>query len=173
MSVNVRKGNTSALRDALVARINANANRCEGYSTIANGTTAGKLKTTTTVSFRVDGVLYTKAATDDLWNLAGETDTTGAQYRAYWLYIGADGTASIEAGSNAASATLARQALPVPSATKSVFGVYTAGLSTNFDAVGGLSGQGTITHGIPSDACVLATASGQAGYASRIALTNN
>lgn len=172
MSVNVRKSNAAALRDAVNARINALANRCEGYSTIANGTTAGKLKTTTTVDFRVDGVLYTKAATDDLWNLAAETDTTGAQYRAYWLYIDAAGTATIEAGANAASATLARQALPVPSATKSVFGVYTAGLSTDFNAGGGLSGQGTITHGIPSDACVLAGNGGQAGYASRIALTN-
>lgn len=170
MSVNVRKTNAAALRDALVARINANANRCEGYATIANGTTAGKLKTTSTVSHRVDGVLYTKAATDDLWNLSGETSTTGAQYRAYWLYIGADGTASIEAGSNAASATLARQSLPAPSATKSVFGVFTAGLSTNF--ANALSSQGTITHGIPSDACVLAGNGGQAGYASRIVLTN-
>ena len=172
MSVNVRKSNAAALRDAINARLLAEANACNSYTAIANGTTAGRLKTTIAASYKVDGALYTKGATDDLWNLSAETDTTGAQYRAYWLYIDASGTASIEAGSNAASATLARQALPVPSATKSVFGVYTAGLSTNFDAAGGLSGQGTITHGIPTDACVLGTASGQAGYASRIVLTN-
>lgn len=170
MSVNVRKSNAAALRDAINARINAHANACHSYSTIANGTTNGKLKTTIAASYQIDGVLYTKAGTDDLWDLSAQTATTGAQFRAFWLYVDASGTATIEAGANAASATLARQALPVPSASKCVFGVFTAGLSTNFSNA--LSSQGTITHGIPSDACVLAGNGGQAGYASRIVLTN-
>ena len=116
------------------------------------------------MSFKVDGQVYTKAATDDLWDLSALTDTIAAQYRAYWLYIGADGTATIEAGSNATTAVLALAGLPAPSTTKSVFGVYVAGPSTDFNAGGGLTGQGTVYHGIPpASAYIPGTPSGTYG----------
>lgn len=119
---------------------------------IGNGGTAGRLRTTATVNYRVAGSLYSKASTDDLWNLSAETNTTGAQYRAYYLYLDASGTATIEAGSNAATAAAAIAALPDVAATKAVIGVYVAGLSTDFDAAGGLAAQGTTYNGYASAA---------------------
>jgi hypothetical protein len=118
-------------------------------SAIGNGTTAGRLRTTATTAFRIGNKEYSKASTDDLWNLAAETNTIAAQYRAYWLYLDSSGAASIAAGSNAASAALALKALPNITVTKSVIGVYVAGPSTDFDAGGGLAAQGTIHNGIP------------------------
>jgi len=155
-----------ALLNILIAYLNAFANAVLGYATIANGTTAGKLKTTSTVSFRVDGRVYTKAATDDLWDLSALTDTIADQYRAYWLYVDATGTPTIEAGSNAASGALALAGLPVPSTSKSVFGVFLAGPSTDFNAGGGLTGQSgaVVYHGIPPGASyVVGTPSGTYG----------
>jgi uncharacterized protein len=121
---------------------------------VANGTTAGKLKLAGDAEFCIAGTVYKKAATDDLWDLSAETDTTGAQYRAYWLYLNSSGTASVGAGTNAASAAAALLALPAITATKAVIGVYVAGLSTNFDDAGGLAAQGTIYNGFPGNAAV-------------------
>jgi len=126
---------------------------------IADGTTDGKLKTVAAVDFAIAGALYTKAATDDLWDLSAETDTTGAQYRAYWLYLDSSGTASIAAGTNAASAAAALAALPAITATKSVIGVYVAGLSTDFNGAAGLAAQGTIYNGMPATIDVTAATS--------------
>jgi hypothetical protein len=119
---------------------------------IANGGTAGRLRTTATVAFRVAGSLYSKASTDDLWNLSAETDTIADQYRAYYLYLDASGTATIGAGSNAATLAAAIAALPDVAATKAVIGVYVAGPETDFDDAGGLSSQGTIYNGYASAA---------------------
>lgn len=123
-----------------------------GYPNVGNGGTAGRLRTNATVSYSVAGSHYSKASTDDLWNLSAETNTTGAQYRAYYLYLDASGTASIGAGSNAATAAAAIAALPDVPATKSVLGTYVAGPSTDFDAAGGLAAQGTIYNGYPAAA---------------------
>jgi hypothetical protein len=119
---------------------------------IGNGSTAGRLRTNATVNYRVAGTLYSKSSTDDLWNLSAETNTSGAQYRAYYLYLDASGTATIGAGSNAASAAAAIAALPDVAATKAVIGVYVAGLSTDFDGAGGLAAQGTVYNGYASAA---------------------
>lgn len=164
-----------ALMLTLIAYLNSWANAVLGYATIANGTTAGKLKTTSTVSHKVDGRAYTKAATDDLWDLSAETDTTGVQYRAYWLYVNASGTASIEAGSNATTGALALAALPVPSTSKSVFGVFLAGPSTDFNAGGGLTGQAgaIVYHGIPPESSyVPGTPSGTYGVSGLLTVSN-
>lgn len=123
-----------------------------GYPNIGNGGTAGRLRTTATASYVVAGSHYSKSSTDDLWNLSAETNTTSGQYRAYYLYLDASGTATIGAGSNAASAAAAIAALPDVTATKSVIGTYVAGPSTDFDAAGGLAAQGTIYNGYPSAA---------------------
>lgn len=116
---------------------------------IADGTTAGTLKTTASVSHRIEGVAYTKAATDNLWDLSAETDTGAAAYRAYWLYLDSAGAASIGAGDDAASAAAALAALPARSETKSVVGVFVADPSCDFDNAGGLAAQGTIYDGLP------------------------
>lgn len=119
---------------------------------ISNGGTAGRLRTTATAAFTVAGSLYSKASTDDLWNLSAETDTIADQYRAYYLYLDASGTATIGAGSNAASLAAAVAALPDVPATKSVIGTYVAGPETDFDDAGGLAAQGTIYNGYPAAA---------------------
>ena len=119
---------------------------------IGNGGTAGYLRTTASVNYKIGQFQYTKASTDDLWNLSAQTDTTAGQYRAYWLYLDSSGTASIGAGSNASTAALALAALPVVTSTKSVIGVYVAGPSTDFNDAGGLAAQGTIHNGFPEGA---------------------
>lgn len=119
---------------------------------IGNGGTAGHLRTTASVNYKIGQFQYTKASTDDLWNLSAQTDTTAGQYRAYWLYLDASGMASIGAGSNASTAALALAALPVVTATKSVIGVFVAGPSTDFNGAGGLAAQGTIYNGFPEGA---------------------
>lgn len=115
---------------------------------IGNAATAGKLKTTTNgLVYRVAGRLYSKALTDNLWDLSTQTDTTSVQYRGYNLYLDASGTASIEAGTDATTAALAIAALPAIPTTKSLIGVYVANPSCDFNAAGGLAAQGTIYDG--------------------------
>jgi hypothetical protein len=116
---------------------------------IADATSAGQLQTANAADFKIDGFTYNKVATDDLWDLSGETDTGAAAWRAYWLYLDAAGAASIDAGSDAASAALALKALPDLDTTKSILGVFVADPSCDFDDAGGLSAQGTIYDGVP------------------------
>jgi hypothetical protein len=126
---------------------------------IANGTTAGKLKTAAAITYTIGGTLYTKAITDDLWNLSAEVDTDGTHYRAYWLYLDSSGTASFAAGTDAlTSAANAIAALPAITTTKSVIGVYVAGPSTDFNGAGGLAGQGTIYNGFAAPYVLTAAA---------------
>ncbi len=125
-----------------------------GAPAIGNGTTAGNLRTTASTPFTIAGQAFTKASTDDLWDLSGETDTTASQYRAYWLYLDSSGTASIVAGTNAGTAAAALLALPLPSDTLSVGGVFVADPSCDFDAAGGLAAQGTIYNGVAPGAYI-------------------
>lgn len=120
-----------------------------GFANLANGTTAGKLKTQVDIDFRINGSLYAKAATDDLWDLSAEVDTGAGVYRAYWLYLDSSGAASIAAGGDQASAAAAIGDLPALSDTKSVVGAFVASPSCDFNGAGGLSGQGTIYNGFP------------------------
>ena len=147
------------LVDALVAGYNATRadvgdvvtraqNSLRSYPLIANGSTAGKLKITNAAVFAVGGTVYSKAITDDLWDLSALTTLTGAQYQATWLYLDAAGTATIVSGTAAASAALAIAALPAITSTKSVIGCYVAGLSTNYASA--LAAQGTIYNGFPA-----------------------
>lgn len=117
---------------------------------IGDGTTAGTLRTTATAGFRVGQFEFSKASTDDLWDLSAETDTTAAQHRAYWLLLDSSGAASIASGANATSAELALQALPDLDGTKAVIGVFVAAPSCDFNDAGGLAAQGTVYDGIPS-----------------------
>lgn len=117
---------------------------------IGNGTTAGNLRTTASADYKINGITYTKASTDDLWDLSAETDTAAATFRAYWLYLDSSGTASFAAGADKASEADAKLNLPALDTSKSVIGVFIAGAATDFDAVGGLAAQGTIVDGIPA-----------------------
>jgi hypothetical protein len=134
---------------ALAADVDVAANSAT-FTIIEDGTTDGYLKTDGPSGFKINGQLYNKAGTDNLWNLSAQTDTTGAQYRAYWLYLDSSGTATIAAGANAASSVAAIAALPALAADKAVMGVYVAGLSTDFNGAAGLAAQGTIIYGVPA-----------------------
>jgi hypothetical protein len=154
MSTTQRKigGTAQSLLNVIVQHLNHLANCIYGLPAIGNGTTAGRLRTTAATAFKCDGKQKSKASTDNLWNLSAETDTIAAEYRAYWLYVDASGTASIAAGSNAASEAAALAALPARSLTKAVFGVFIAGPETDFDDAGGLAAQGTIYDDVPAGA---------------------
>lgn len=120
------------------------------FGSIGNGGTNGRLRTSAVaVTYRIGGTLYTKASTDDLWNLSGETATGGTAYRAYWLYLDSSGTASIAASTGTTTtADAAIAALPAVTSTKAVIGCYVAAPSTNF--ANALAAQGTIYNGWPT-----------------------
>lgn len=164
MARNIRKTGGMDMFQAIVGLLQVFANAALGYATIANGTTNGKLKTTSTVSYKVDGQVYTKAGTDDLWTLSAIATMSTNQYRAITLYIAADGTASIDTGTvvtntDATAGKLAAlNACPALPSDKCVFGVFVAGPSTNF--ANALTSQGTVYHGVPPGYGTIRTESG-------------
>jgi hypothetical protein len=123
-------------------------NRVLAFASIGNGTTNGRLRTNAAVSYCIAGQVYTKASTDDLWNLSALTTLTSGQFQAVALYLAANGDASIGAGTVSASAAAAIRALPTPPTDKCIVGVYVANASTNFGNA--LAAQGTIYNGLPS-----------------------
>ncbi|HEU4395952.1 MAG TPA: hypothetical protein VFS92_10330 [Planctomycetota bacterium] len=133
----------------------------KGEAVFEDGAAAGKIKITTNaealpLQFKVNGECYEKAAADPVWDLSGQTDTPALEYAAFWLYLNAAGTGSIErASANAASAVLAKAVLLAdgePEADKAVVGVFVAGPETDFsmDAIVAVMGA-TIEYGFPED----------------------
>lgn len=112
---------------------------------IADGATAGKIQTANACDFKIGGELFTKAATNDLWDLTGETNTGAGVYRAYSLELDDLGAASFQASSDQASEADAYAALPP--IVESRIGVYIAGPTTNFGAA--LGAQGSYFNGNP------------------------
>ena len=122
---------------------------------IADGLTDGKLKTVAATDFHIAQWKYSKAATDDLWDLSAETDTTATQYRAYWLYLDSAGVATIVAGTTVTGGRAdALAGLPIHDESKSIAGCYVADPSTDFNGVAGLAAQGTVYNGIPEGAWI-------------------
>lgn len=137
-----------------------------GSAKLAAGTTAGKIKTVADIDFRIGGRLYTKAATDDLWNLSGETTLGSGVYKAAILYLDASGTATYTLTAAATSAALALRAVGDLTlggyvSTKSVIGVYVSTAAQNW-ASGGLGG--TYYNGIPEAAYSSSESDGAAGF---------
>lgn len=123
---------------------------------IGNGTTAGRLRTTGSTTFRINGQLYSKASTDDLWNLSALTNVGAGVYRGVALCISDAGVATIVAGTaNADAEAAARAALALVPSTVAVLGVYIAGPSTDWDDAGGLAAQGEIRVGRPALAAAI------------------
>lgn len=118
---------------------------------IGNGTTAGRLRTTGATTYRIAGQLFSKASTDDLWNLSALTNVGSGVYRGVALCISDAGAATIVAGTaNADAEAATRDALALVPSTVAVLGVYIAGPSTDWDAGGGLAAQGEILVGRPA-----------------------
>ena len=74
---------------------------------LAIGTTTSKVRTTTNITqYVINGQAYFKAATDDQWTLSGTALTTH-QVCAFFLYLNAAGTASVEQSAIATASTAA------------------------------------------------------------------
>lgn len=137
-----------------------------GSAKLAAGTTAGKIKTVADIDFRIGGRLYSKAATDDLWNLSGETTLGTGLHKAAVLYLDASGAATYALTAAATSAPLALRAVGDLTlggyvSTKSVIGVYVSTAAQNWGS-GGLGG--TYYNGIPEAAYSSAENDGAAGF---------
>lgn len=137
-----------------------------GSAKLAAGTTAGKIKTVADIDFRIGGRLFTKAATDDLWNLSGETTLGSGVYKAAILYLDASGTATYTLTAAATSAALALRAVGDLTlggyvSTKSVIGIYVSTAAQNWGS-GGLGG--TYYNGIPEAAYSSSESDGAAGF---------
>ena len=144
------RGEFNAIIQVLNGALLRAGGSAKASAAIANGTTPGNLKTVVAVDYAIGGLVpaVQLAITDDLWDLSAETDTTATQFRSYWLYQ--DGT--FLASPNVESAVDALNSLPAPDTAKSIVGAYVAGVSTDFDAAGGLAAQGTIHNGVPDGA---------------------
>jgi hypothetical protein len=80
---------------------------CLSAANIGIGTTTSKVRTTTNVAnYTIDGRTFFKAATDDLWTLAG-TSLTTHQVCAFYLWLDAAGAATVTQSAIATAATAA------------------------------------------------------------------
>lgn len=65
---------------------------------LALGTTKSKVKTAATINYCIDGIMYTVAATDDLFVFTDTTVQAASTTKYYLLCLDAAGTASIVTG---------------------------------------------------------------------------
>lgn len=111
---------TSALRTLL-------GNRCFTKAICAIGSTTTKIKTTTnTVEYCIDGIMYEKAATDDLFVFTDTTSQADLTTCFYALCLDKDGNGSIVNGTPVLTASItagtAKATLPEVPATKCIIG---------------------------------------------------
>lgn len=91
---------------------------------IAQGTTPAKVKTTVSVTYRIDGAIQTaKGATDDFWTLAG-TVVAASSWQKYVLMIDSAGAASVAEGIQSL-VSAAAVVLPAPQQAHSIVGILT------------------------------------------------
>jgi hypothetical protein len=120
-------------------------NRCLANAAIAIATVTSQVKTVNSVSFAVDGALFTKAATDNFWTLTGAVLAISS-WNKWLLCVDSAGTASVVIGtpSTVSAAAVGLPALPT---SKSVIGVLTVATngSTTFTPGTTLLGAAGIT----------------------------
>jgi hypothetical protein len=125
---------------------------------LANGTTAGTIKTTVAVTFTVNGVFYSKAITDNIaisytgpsvYGAATNgsfTGATGGSTRLYGLYMDTAGAVSIEPGPivNTAELSAGTAALhfPAPKRGLTCFGVMRIAVTANTTFIPGTTALG-------------------------------
>lgn len=145
-----------------IAAIKTRMNTARTAPAIADATLNGKYKLTATCAYAIGGAIYTKGTTDPLWDLTSLTTLTGGQYQAVYLYLDAAGTATIGAGTAAASANAALAALPTPPSTKAVIATVVFNPSTNF-ANALTAQQNAFYQGFGADYTLTATATNGIG----------
>jgi hypothetical protein len=133
-----------------LVQFSQNQPKCLTFANIGNGTTAGRLRTNAAISYSINGQIYTKASTDDFWNLSALTALTATQFRAHALCILANGNAALINGPVATTSDAALEGLTwdLIEESRVVVGIYVAGNSTDYTAA--LAAQGTIVHGWPN-----------------------
>lgn len=129
-------------------------NRVLGNPGLADATVDGKIQNANAFDYTIQGQAYTKAATDNLWDLTAFTPDVGAaEYEAVVLYLDASGTATtakLALAASAAAAIALVEAEIVANATKCCVGVYVAGNSCDWNGAAGLGAQGTYYNGLPA-----------------------
>lgn len=127
---------------------------CYSNAALADGTTNGKAKTVNAVDYAIDGVLYSKAGTDDLFNCVGLDDVGAAKACTVVFLLDSTGTASVVKGDDADA--VADVTYPDIPATKCVIGVIvvdnTGGGVDYVFGSGALSAKADYYNGCPSDA---------------------
>lgn len=96
---------------------------------LAEGTNAATIKTTDACSYVIDGVIYEKAATDNI-AITATTEQAVSTYRLYLVSIDAAGTVTVTAGTAVATDTATLPALPASSAPLGYFKIATDGSTT-------------------------------------------
>lgn len=102
---------------------------------IAIGTTKSKVKTAAIINYCIDGIMYTKAATDDLFVFTDLTVQAANTTKLYALCLDAAGTASIVTGTATKLPTIA-DTLCVVGAVKIVCTATFTPATTLLDAAG-------------------------------------
>lgn len=143
---------TSILADITALIGSGGASKSLDVAGLVAATTAGKIKTVNTINFTIGGQLYTKGATDNLWDLTAAVDPAASNYAAFWLYLSTEGAASIVRGPDALSAAAAVLALPALDPTKAVVGVYASLVAQDMSVV---DCTGTFYEGIPASRAAL------------------
>lgn len=140
-------------------------NQCFGYPLLAEGTNSGTLKTTNAVTYRIAGINYTKAATDNIAITAAAVQATDT-YCLYLVSINANGDVTTTKGTAVATDTAVLPACPADNA---VLGYFKIALSSAATFTAGTTDLGaanvvdTYFHpGIALDSAGAATAVSQA-----------
>ena len=130
------------LRDLLLGMLN----RTLGKAGLVVGGTSTKIKIATAIDFCINGVVYTKAITDNIVITAGDEQPL-ATFCKYLLSINAAGTVVTTKGNDGTTAALALvPALPADSAPVGYFQVETGGAITFVAGTTDLAGDVTVTY---------------------------
>lgn len=104
-------------------------NSNQGYALLAEGTNANTIKTTNAVTYTINGVNYTKAATDNIAMTACAQQATDT-YCLYLVSIQADGDVVITKGTEVATDTAVLPAIPASEAPLGYIKIATASGAT-------------------------------------------
>jgi hypothetical protein len=114
------------MRDLLLRMLNA----CFGKAGLAEGTNAATIKTVAAVDYCIDGLIYTKAITDNIAITAAAVQAIST-FCKYLVSVDAAGTVTVTKGTEAATSALALvPALPASSAPIGYFEIATDGVTT-------------------------------------------
>ena len=95
-----------------------------GTPGLAIGGTATKVQLVNNIEYTINGIGYSKTATDDLWTLTGGVLADG-DTRGYYLLLDSSGTATVQATAADSSSGVGGLTWPTPTADRVVVGTLT------------------------------------------------